>query len=349
MASSIVIRRNQRNIRCFGRTLVTYTHHHLSSLLNPSSSVFPSNEMLTRVSDGLIPQSKPVVPLIGQRYGALSLYNRYLCTKPETPKLKNLIDEAGKSKENGGETDDSSSQQQQQQTDQNAGKSVRGAPVSWLSFFLLLVTGGGVLYYFEQEKKRHIEGIHKASTAVQQGPSAGKANIGGEFKLVNQDGKYVTDTDFKGKWNLIYFGFTHCPDICPDELIKLAAAIDKIKEKSGYEIVPIFISVDPERDTVEQVGEYVKEFHPKIIGLTGTVDEVKKAARAYRVYYMKTEEEGSDYLVDHSIIMYLMNPEMEFTKYFGKNENVDSLTDGIIHEVKMYSQSKSLFARLFNL
>ncbi|KAI3994285.1 hypothetical protein MKX01_012542 [Papaver californicum] len=347
MASFIISRRSQHNIRCFNRTLLTNTHHHLSSLLNPSSSSsLPSNQTLTRVSDGLIPQSKPVVSLIGQRYVALSLYNRYLCTKPETPQLKNLIEEAGKSKENGGETDDSSSQQQ---TDQNAGKSVRGAPVSWLSFFLLLVTGGGILYYYDQEKERRIEGIHKASTAVQQGPSAGKPDIGGEFKLVNQNGKYVTDKDFKGNWNLIYFGFTHCPDICPDELLKLAAAVDKIKEKSGYEIVPIFISVDPERDTVEQVGEYVKEFHPKLIGLTGTVDEVKKAARAYRVYYLKTEEEGSDYLVDHSIIMYLMNPEMEFTKYFGKNEDVDSLTDGIIHEVKTYRQSKSLFARLFNL
>ncbi|KAK3003799.1 hypothetical protein RJ639_018011 [Escallonia herrerae] len=183
--------------------------------------------------------------------------------------------------------------------------------------------------------------ISSASKAVKQGPAVGKAAIGGSFNLINHDGKSVTDKDFLGKWTLIYFGFTHCPDICPDELQKLAAAVDKIKEKSRIEVVPVFISVDPERDTVEQVHEYVKEFHPKLIGLTGTPDEVKKAARAYRVYYMKTEEEGSDYLVDHSIVMYLMDPRMEFVKFFGKNNDVDSLVDGVITEIKQYKKVKA--------
>ncbi|CAN4108705.1 unnamed protein product [Withania somnifera] len=115
-----------------------------------------------------------------------------------------------------------------------------------------------------------------------------------------------------------------------------------IEEKtSGIEIVPVFISVDPERDTVEQVGEYVKEFHPNLIGLTGTPEEIKKTARAYRVYYMKTEEEGSDYLVDHSIVMYLMDPKMDFVKFFGKNNDVDMLADGIIKEIKQYKRVKA--------
>ncbi|KAD5317811.1 hypothetical protein E3N88_17757 [Mikania micrantha] len=221
------------------------------------------------------------------------------------------------------------------------GKSVRGGPISWLSFLLLIATGAGVIFYYDQEKKRHIEDINASSSAVKQGPSAGKAAIGGPFNLVDHNGKSVTEKDFKGKWTLIYFGFTHCPDICPDELLKLAAAIDKIKGKAGLEIVPVFISVDPERDTVEQVHEYVKEFHPKLIGLTGDPDEIKKAARAYRVYYMKTEEEGSDYLVDHSIIMYLMDPNMEFVKFFGKNNDVDALTEGIINEIKQYKKVKA--------
>ncbi|MFS7997470.1 putative copper chaperone SCO1/SenC, Thioredoxin domain, Thioredoxin-like superfamily [Helianthus anomalus] len=221
------------------------------------------------------------------------------------------------------------------------GKSIRGGPISWLSFLLLVATGAGVIFYYDQEKKRHIEDINTSSTAVKQGPSAGKAAIGGPFNLIDHNGRSVTENDFKGKWTLIYFGFTHCPDICPDELQKLAAAIDKIKAKAGYEIVPVFISVDPERDTVEQVGEYVKEFHPKLIGLTGPPEEIKKAARAYRVYYMKTEEEGSDYLVDHSIIMYLMDPNMEFIKFFGKNNDVDALTEGIINEIKQYRKVKA--------
>ncbi|KAF5943332.1 hypothetical protein HYC85_017409, partial [Camellia sinensis] len=147
--------------------------------------------------------------------------------------------------------------------------------------------------------------INTSSNAVKQGPSAGKAAIGGSFNLIDHNGNVVTDRDILGNWTVVYFGFTHCPHICPDELQKLADAVDKIKEKTGIEIVPVFISVDPERDTVEQVREYVKEFHPNLVGLTGNLDEIKKAARAFRVYYMKTEEEGLDYLVDHSIIMYV--------------------------------------------
>ncbi|KAL0344451.1 UNVERIFIED_CONTAM: protein SCO11, mitochondrial [Sesamum radiatum] len=113
------------------------------------------------------------------------------------------------------------------------------------------------------------------------------------------------------------------------------------EEKSGLEVVPVFISVDPERDTVEQVREYVKEFHPKLIGLTGSPDEIKNAARAYRVYYMKTEEEGSDYLVDHSIVMYLMDPNMQFVKFFGKNVDATSLADGVIQEIKQHKKLKA--------
>lgn len=245
----------------------------------------------------------------------LMMHHRYLCGT------------AGKSDSGEGQKSDQSS---------DAGKAVRGGPVSWLSFLLLIFTGAGLVFYYDNEKKRHIEEINASSTAVKEGPSAGKAAIGGPFNLINDEGKNVTEKDFFGKWTLIYFGFTHCPDICPDELIKVADAVDKIKAKIGVDIVPVFISVDPERDTVEQVHEYVKEFHPNLIGLTGNPDEVRKAARAYRVYYMKTEEEGSDYLVDHSIMMYLMGPKMDFVKNFGKNNDVDSLANGIIEAMKKY-------------
>ncbi|XP_048605447.1 protein SCO1 homolog 1, mitochondrial-like [Brassica napus] len=208
--------------------------------------------------------------------------------------------------------------------------------VSWMSFFLLFATGAGLVYYYDREKKRHIQDINTNSIAVKEGPSAGKAAIGGPFSLIRDDGKRVTEKDLLGKWTILYFGFTHCPDICPDELIKLSASIDKIKEKSGVDVVPVFISVDPERDTVEQVHEYVKEFHPKLVGLTGSPEEIKSVARSYRVYYMKTEEEDSDYLVDHSIVMYLMSPEMSFVKFYGKNHDVDSLTDGVVKEIRQY-------------
>ncbi|XP_073311290.1 protein SCO1 homolog 1, mitochondrial [Primulina huaijiensis] len=234
---------------------------------------------------------------------------------------------------NSGEQGSAGSQDSSQQ-----GKPVRGGPVSWMSLFLLLCTGVGLIFYYDREKRRHIEGITSASNEVRQGPSVGNAAIGGPFNLIDHTGTSVSEKNFMGKWNLIYFGFTHCPDICPDELQKLVSAVDKIKEKSGIEVVPIFISVDPERDTVEQVCEYIKEFHPNLIGLTGTPDEIRKTARAYRVYYMKTETEGSDYLVDHSIVMYLMDPSMQFVKFFGKNEDATSLADGVILEIRKAKQ-----------
>ncbi|KAH9310184.1 hypothetical protein KI387_038095 [Taxus chinensis] len=218
------------------------------------------------------------------------------------------------------------------------GRSVREGPVTWMSLVLLIITGAGLIIYFDREKKRRIEELKNLPAQVKEGPSVGKAAIGGPFTLVNHEGKSVTERDFMGKWTLIYFGFTHCPDICPDELVKMAAAIDKIKKTSEIEVVPVFISVDPDRDTVEQVREYVKEFHPNLVGLTGSQSDIRRVAREFRVYYMKTEEEEEDYLVDHSIIMYLMDPDMEFVKFFGKNYDVDALTEGVIKEIKGYKK-----------
>ncbi|KAF6161296.1 hypothetical protein GIB67_009183 [Kingdonia uniflora] len=293
-------------------------------LINGVSTILPSQ---------LSPTYKPHFSTFSYRH--LSA----ITTTPKTPESNTPIEPKitqGGEKSEGGEKAKSGEESKQSG---DAGRSVRGGPVSWLSFILLITTGAGIVYYYETEKKRHIEVINNnASKTVQEGPSVGKAAIGGPFNLINHDGKSVTEKNFLGKWSLIYFGFTHCPDICPDELQKLAAAIDKIKEKTKLEVVPVFISVDPERDNVEQVHEYVKEFHPNLIGLTGTTDEVRKIARAYRVYYMKTEEEGSDYLVDHSIVMYLMDPNMEFVKFFGKNNDVDALTEGIIKEIKQYKK-----------
>ncbi|CAI9107933.1 OLC1v1007418C1 [Oldenlandia corymbosa var. corymbosa] len=261
------------------------------------------------------------------------LNQRFLCSTASNVNQTKSSDATSEASSNSG-TNESESSKDGSQKNSEQGKPIRGSPVSWMSFFLLLATGAALIWYYDREKKRHIEGINNASKTAKQGPSAGKAAIGGPFSLVDHNGKPVTEKSFLGKWTLIYFGFTFCPDICPVELEKLVSAIDKIKEKSGIEIVPVFISVDPERDTVEQVRAYVTEFHPNLIGLTGSVDEVKKAARAYRVYYMKTEEEGSDYLVDHSIVMYLMDPQMEFVKFFGKNNDDESLADGIIQQIK---------------
>lgn len=224
---------------------------------------------------------------------------------------------------------------------ETTGKAVRGGPVSWASLALLVITGIGLILFWEQEKKRQLEALRSEKGAVATtGPGVGKAAIGGPFKLLNQDGEVVTDRDFVGNWTLIYFGFTYCPDICPDELTKLAEAIDKIEKKVGLQVLPVFISIDPERDTVEQIREYLKEYHPRFVGLTGTVEDIRQVAREYRVYYMKTEDEGEDYLVDHSIITYLMDPDMNFVKFFGKNYDSESLSEGVITEIKNILQKK---------
>ena len=122
-----------------------------------------------------------------------------------------------------------------------------------------------MLYYYEMERSRRME-------SIKAGPSAGKASIGGPFTLqnANEDGKKFSTTQLHGKFALLYFGFTMCPDICPDELEKMAECVNLVA-KEGKEVVPVFISIDPERDTVKRVKEYVKEFHPKLIGLTGSV------------------------------------------------------------------------------
>ncbi|XP_004492460.1 protein SCO1 homolog 1, mitochondrial [Cicer arietinum] len=320
MASLISTKTN--HFRYASRFLFSHLLRHstpTSSLLSPSFAHHLSSHHPHQVGNQ------------GYGIGSLMLYQRLLSSTSNQEKkvLDNSSkDDSGQGKKSGGE--------QEQKSD--AGKSVRGSPVSWLSLVFLVLTGAGLVFYYDKQKKRHIEEIQSASVSVKQGPSAGKAAIGGPFELTNHHGKRVTEKDFMGKWTLLYFGFTHCPDICPEELVKLAAAVDKIKEKGGIETVPVFISVDPERDTVEQVAEYVKEFHPKLIGLTGSSDEIKNVARAYRVYYMKTTEEDSDYLVDHSIVIYLMAPDMGFVKFFGKNNDVDSLADGVIKEIKQYKK-----------
>ena len=122
--------------------------------------------------------------------------------------------------------------------------------------------------------------------------TTGTALIGGPFTLVGRDGKTVTDRAFRGKYMLVFFGFTHCPDICPAELQVMAAALDELGPKAN-EIIPIFITLDPERDTPPVVADYVMNFSPRFVGLTGSPEQIAEAAKAYRVTYSKFQEDGA--------------------------------------------------------
>jgi protein SCO1/2 len=142
--------------------------------------------------------------------------------------------------------------------------------------------------------------------------------IGGPFTLTDQTGRTVTDRDFRGKYQLIYFGYSYCPDVCPTELGSMASAMDLLGPQSD-KLQPLLITVDPERDTVSHLAEYVALFHPRLVGLTGTPEQIAAAAKAYRVYYAKRPLEGGkslEYLMDHSGFLYLMGPEGEFIRIF---------------------------------
>jgi protein SCO1/2 len=160
--------------------------------------------------------------------------------------------------------------------------------------------------------------------------SSGKALIGGPFTLTEHTGRRVTEADFKGRFTLVFFGYTFCPDVCPAELQVISAALDELGKKAE-KVTPVFITIDPERDTVELMKDYVSNFHKSLIGLTGSVKEVQAAAKAYRIYYKKSAEEGSsdDYLMDHSSIVYLMSPEGEYLTHFAYGTGVEKMAKGI--------------------
>lgn len=153
-----------------------------------------------------------------------------------------------------------------------------------------------------------------------QGPmveTTGKALIGGPFTLVDQTGRTVTDQDFRGRYMLVFFGFTHCPDVCPAELQVMSASLDELGPKAD-EIVPIFITLDPERDTQEAMGAFVKNFGSRFVGLTGSPEAIAAAADAYRVAYAKIWEDTRkpDYSIDHSGLVYLMGKDGEYITQF---------------------------------
>jgi cytochrome oxidase Cu insertion factor (SCO1/SenC/PrrC family) len=148
------------------------------------------------------------------------------------------------------------------------------------------------------------------------GDASGSALIGGPFALTDQDGRRVTEKDFLGKYMLVFFGYTYCPDVCPTELQVMAAALDTMKADAAR-ITPVFVTIDPARDTVAVVKSYVENFGTHMVGLTGTPEEIAAIAKAYRVYYAKAPgAAGADYLMDHSSIIYLMGPDGRFVKHF---------------------------------
>lgn len=153
--------------------------------------------------------------------------------------------------------------------------------------------------------------------------------IGGPFRLVDQSGSAVTDADYRGHWMLVYFGYTFCPDVCPTELQTIAAALDKLGPDAA-KVAPLFITVDPARDTPAVLAKYVALFGHGIVGLTGTPEEIAAVARAFRVYYAKAPVGGSaTYLMDHSSFLYLLDPKGRLAALFNQDTSADDLAAGL--------------------
>jgi len=157
--------------------------------------------------------------------------------------------------------------------------------------------------------------------------SAGGA-IGGPFELVDENGVTVTDTDVITGPTLIYFGFTFCPDVCPLDNMRNAQAVD-ILDAQGIEVTPVFISIDPERDTVDVVREFTNNFHERMIGLTGSLEQVRAASQAYRTYYAKQESEDDFYLVNHTTMSYLVFPEQGFQEFYRRDVTAEQMAESL--------------------
>nr|VZI51267.1 unnamed protein product [Spirometra erinaceieuropaei] len=203
----------------------------------------------------------------------------------------------------------------------------------WLQWGFFFACTGAVVYF-----SRYAIGPGRNSMRqIAEGLS--QIAIGGDFRLVDQKGMELTLADFRGKWLLMYFGFCRCPDICPEQLERLV----EIHERLGLygkdkDFVPIFITVDPERDTPEVVDEYCKEFSPKLVGLTGSREQINIVAKRYRIYHSEgPKDSDGDYIVDHTVVMYLINPRGEFVEYYGQVKPVQEIVRSIMNRMKSYS------------
>lgn len=154
--------------------------------------------------------------------------------------------------------------------------------------------------------------------------AGGAAAIGGPFTLVNQDGQTVTEAEVIAKPALIYFGYTFCPDVCPLDNLRNAEAVD-ILEEQGIDVTPVFISIDPARDTVDVMKDYVANMHPRMIGLTGSEAQVRAASQAFKTYFKAQPAEDEFYLVDHTTFTYLMLPETGFADFFRREVTADEM------------------------
>jgi len=171
-----------------------------------------------------------------------------------------------------------------------------------------------------------VPGEDSAETA----PSGARIEVGGPFTLVGHDGTTVTEKTFQGEYLLVFFGYTFCPDVCPTTLAKVSRTLDLLGG-DAKRIRPLFVTIDPARDTPQALADYVGNFHPRILGLTGTQEQIAAAAKAYRVYYAKApgETDDTNYFMDHSALVYLMAPDGRYITAFSHQTPPEEMAQAI--------------------
>ncbi|HEU0095254.1 MAG TPA: SCO family protein [Rhizomicrobium sp.] len=192
-------------------------------------------------------------------------------------------------------------------------KQARSYHFLWPYLLLVAALAGGMLWH----ESETVPGLGR--TVV-----SGQALVGGPFRLTDQNGKPVSDRDFRGRYMLIYFGYSFCPDVCPTTLQVMADAIGKLGDKTGR-ITPVFITIDPERDTPKVLKEYMNAFGPNFVGLTGSAAAIKDVEKKYRVYAEKKPLAGGNYGMDHSSVLYLMGPDGRLVTYYDEAISPDNL------------------------
>ena len=209
-------------------------------------------------------------------------------------------------------------------------KTVASLPATWRAAALTLTLSGGLVGGDYLSRLGYLERRKIANVTHE---TIGKPKLGGPWTLVDgTTGEPVTSEDMIGKYMLLYFGFTYCPDICPQELEKVSEVLMKLESDN---IIAVFVTIDPRRDSCTQVADYVKSFPGRFIALTGTPSSIKRISRLFRVYYndgIKTTE--NDYLIDHSIIHYLVGPSGEFIDFYGKNLTAQEMVEKIESSMK---------------
>lgn len=180
--------------------------------------------------------------------------------------------------------------------------------------------GGTALVAWQQKQDDPFASCRGSAVAT------GAAAIGGAFTLVDENGKTVTDKEVLAKPSLVYFGYSFCPDVCPFDAARNAEAVDILAEK-GIDVTPVFITIDPERDTPEVMKDFTENLSPKMVGLTGTVEQTTAASRAYKTFFKKQDSGDEFYLMDHSTFTYLMLPGTGFADFFGRDDTPQQMAD----------------------